>query len=266
MYTSTMKRRIIVALSASIVTALLALGAYKYLGNNTVQPKKTTAGTGLDQQQKEVPQPTAFNKKTYSITDPTSLWVVVNKQRRLQPADYVPGDLVIPTIKLRSNITSNERQVRASTAAALQALSDTAKADGITLTLESGYRSYSFQVSLYNRYVNQQGQAVADTQSARAGYSEHQTGLAADVGGVTKPACNVEACFADTPEGKWVAANAYKQGFVIRYPEGKTPITGYTYEPWHLRYVGVDLATEMHEKQIATLEEFFELPAAPDYN
>lgn len=212
------------------------------------------------------PGPSGFDKSRLSLVDPASPWVVVNKKQPLHPKDYVPADLVVPSIQLRSNITGDERQVRAVTANALKKLSDAAKAEGTTLTLESGYRSYNFQVNLYNRYVSQQGQAVADTQSARAGHSEHQTGLAADLGGVTKPACNVEACFANTPEGKWIAANAYKYGFTIRYPAGKTPVTGYTYEPWHLRYVGAELAAEMHTKGVQTLEEFFGLPAAPDYN
>lgn len=207
-----------------------------------------------------------FDKTKYSLNDPTSLWVVVNKHRPLQPKTYVPADLVVPDMQLRSNITSDERQVRQVTATALQAMSGAAKKDGNTLTLESGYRSYDFQVNLYNRYVSEQGQAVADTQSARPGFSEHQTGLAADLGGITDPGCNVEQCYADTPEGKWLAANAYKYGFIIRYPSGKDSVTGYEYEPWHVRYVGTDLSTEMHNKGIQTLEEFFGLGPAPDYN
>lgn len=206
-----------------------------------------------------------FNKSQYSLTDPSSLWVIVNKQRALTPHTYVP-ELVVPSIQLRSNITSDERQVRPVVADALKSLTDEAKADGVTFTLESGYRSYQFQVNLYNHYVSVQGKAVADSQSARPGYSEHQTGLAADLGGVTKPACNVEDCYKSTPEGQWLAANAYKYGFIIRYPEGKQAVTGYIYEPWHLRFVGTNLSTEMHASGASTMEEFFGLPAAADYN
>lgn len=219
---------------------------------------KTTSPTKTEQP--------GFDKKQYSQTDPASIWVIVNKHLPLQPKTYVPNDLVVPEIQLRSNITGDERQVRQVTADALKTMSTAAKGEGLTLTLESGYRSYNFQVNLYNRYVSEQGKSVADTQSARPGFSEHQTGLAADLGGTTKPTCNVEQCYADTPEGKWLAANAYKYGFIIRYPDGKTNVTGYEYEPWHVRYVGIDLATEMHNKGIQTLEEFFNLPAAPDYN
>jgi len=140
-----------------------------------------------------------------------------------------------------------------------------AKQAGITLNLQSGYRSYNFQVTLYNRYVQQQGQAVADTQSARPGYSEHQTGFAADLGGTSQPSCNVEACFGDTPEGKWLAAHASEYGFIIRYPADRDSTTGYVYEPWHVRYVGTELAAEMRAKGVATLEDFFGTGNAASY-
>ena len=105
----------------------------------------------------------------------------------------------------------------------------------------SGYRSYSQQASLYDSYVRQYGQATADTLAARPGFSEHQTGLAMDIGNASG-VCALQACFATTPAGKWAAANAATYGFIIRYPAGAEAVTGYTYEPWHLRYVGRDLA------------------------
>lgn len=210
------------------------------------------------------PTPT-FNKQQYSLSDPKSIWIVVNKHRQLDPKTYAPNDLVVPSMPLRSNITSTETYVRQETATALQKMVAAANSSGITLNLQSGYRSYEFQVSLYNSYVAQDGQAKADTYSARPGYSEHQTGFAADLGGVTAPGCNVEECFATTPEGQWLAAHSWEYGFIIRYPQGKTDITGYTYEPWHVRYVGVELSTEMHKQGIDTMEQFFGLPAAPTY-
>src|SRR5690606_15597257 len=104
----------------------------------------------------------------------------------------------------------------------------------------------------------------AQAQSARPGYSEHQTGLTADL--VGRPAaCSIQICFGDTPQGQWIAKNGWRFGFVVRYPEGKTDVTGYIYEPWHVRYVGTYLSTEMHDTGILTLEEFFGLPPAPDY-
>ena len=110
----------------------------------------------------------------------------------------------------------------------------------------------------------QLGQAGADLTSARPGHSEHQTGLAVDISAVPAT-CALDQCFADTVQGKWLAKNAYKWGFVLRYPNKMTSITGYEFEPWHYRYVGVELATEMHTTGIKTLEQFFDLPAAPGY-
>lgn len=211
------------------------------------------------------PSKGAFDNKQYSLTDPTSIWVVANKHRALQPKTYAPNDLVVPAIPLRGNITNTEKYVRKVTAVALEKLEADAQKQGLAFNLQSGYRSYDFQVDLYNRYVQQQGQAVADSQSARPGFSEHQTGLAADLGGVSHPECDVEACFATTPEGEWLAANAYQYGFIIRYPQNMQTVTGYIYEPWHVRYVGVDLATQMHKQKITTLEQSFALGSAPDY-
>jgi zinc D-Ala-D-Ala carboxypeptidase len=102
----------------------------------------------------------------------------------------------------------------------------------------------------------------SDPTTAPPGRSEHQTGLAIDIGSESGY-CSLAECFADTPEGQWLAANAWRFGFLLRYPADKIDITGYTFEPWHYRYIGVDLSTEMHERGVTTLEEFFGLPAAP---
>ncbi|MEO8105230.1 MAG: M15 family metallopeptidase [Candidatus Saccharibacteria bacterium] len=206
-----------------------------------------------------------FNSTLYSTNDPNSLWVITNKQHALNPPNYVPSKLVVPNIPLRSNITSSEEYVRSDTASALNTLFSAAKSEAINLNLQSGYRSYGYQGSLYNRYVTQQGLAVADSQSARPGYSEHQTGLAADLGGSSDPACDVEQCYASTAEGKWLAANSYRFGFIVRYPADKQNITGYSYEPWHIRYVGTELSQEMHAKGISTLEEFFHVTGGENY-
>lgn len=205
-----------------------------------------------------------FDKNQFSLTDPSSLWVIANKQRPLQPKTYTPDDLVVPDIPLRLTAKDDEMKLRKPAAEALKSMYNSAKASGLTLMVSSGYRSYSYQVDLYNYYVTQQGQATADTQSARPGYSEHQTGLAVDIEPASRK-CEVETCFGDTPEGQWVAANAYKYGFVIRYQKDKQAVTGYIYEPWHLRYVGKSLAEELHKAGNPTLEEFFGLEAAPDY-
>ncbi|HET7320617.1 MAG TPA: M15 family metallopeptidase [Candidatus Saccharimonadales bacterium] len=194
-----------------------------------------------------------FNKKKYSLSDPSSPWVVVNKKRPLSPLQYAPTDLVQ---------AGNPQLLRSQAADALAAMLDDAQKAGYTLTPESGYRSFETQQIAYNSEVNGFGQQYADKESARPGYSEHQTGWAVDLGSDN---CNVQDCFGSTPGGKWAVANAYKYGFILRYPADKTTITGYRNEAWHFRYVGKELSTEMHNKHIATLEEFFGLPAAPNY-
>jgi D-alanyl-D-alanine carboxypeptidase len=204
-----------------------------------------------------------FNKKQYSLTDPTSIWAVINKPHGLNPANYTPPDLTVPNVPLR--VPGNESmQVRKVTAAALEKMFADAKTQGVNFMLASGYRSYTYQVGLYNGYVQSQGQSSADQASARPGHSEHQTGLAADIEPVSKD-CELDACFGTTPEGRWLAVNAYKYGFIIRYTQDKVDVTGYEYEPWHVRYVGVDLATEMHTTHVETLEEFFGVTGGPNY-
>ena len=136
---------------------------------------------------------------------------------------------------------------------AFDAMRGAAAGAGLSIYIASGYRSYASQTSVYNSYVAQDGQALADTYSARPGHSEHQTGLAIDLN-------SVHVSFASTPEGRWVSANAHRFGFIVRYPAGKEHITGYTYEPWHLRHVGVPLATHLYASNL-TLEEYMMVPS-----
>lgn len=234
---------------------LVAAGGFALYERYTTQKQSNTSAQTS----------TRFNMQQHSLTSADSLWVIVNKTRRLNPANYTPANLVTPNIPLRDNITNDEKQVSADMTTALEKMVDDANTQGVHFNLQSGYRSYQFQVKLYNTYVREQSKSVADSQSARPGYSEHQTGLAVDLGGTSKPSCNVEDCFAKTIEGKWLAANAYSYGFIIRYPSGKEDITGYVYEPWHIRYVGTALSEQMHEHGIETLEQFFDLPNAPNY-
>lgn len=206
--------------------------------------------------------PASFNKSQYSINDPSSLWVVVNKGRIL-PSSYVPANLIAPKVALSEGSGSKNMLLRQDASAAAEKLVAAAGSDGLKLMLVSGYRSYTTQQSLYSGYVGSQGKAYADATSAQPGHSEHQTGLAADLGAASRT-CQLEACFGDMTEGKWLVANAHKYGFIIRYQKDKTNLTGYTYEPWHVRYVGVDLATQIN-KTGQTLEQFFDLPDYPDY-
>jgi len=204
-----------------------------------------------------------FNKQQFSLTDPASAWVVVNKQHPLQPTNYAPTDLRQPNMQLRA-AGKPEMQVRDAAATALEQLNAAATKANIQIQVVSGYRSYDYQVSVYGNYVKSVGQSAADQESARPGYSEHQTGMAVDLG-AQNGACTLEACFGNTAEGKWLAANAHLYGYILRYPADKIAITGYEYEPWHFRYVGVALATEMHKQNIQTLEEFFNVTGGTTY-
>ena len=136
---------------------------------------------------------------------------------------------------------------------------------GLHLQSQSAYRSYAAQVRVYTAGVRAHGQDATDASIARPGSSEHQTGLAIDVS-ATPSTCALSACFADTPHGRWLAGNAWRFGFLLRYPADKVQVTGYEFEPWHFRFIGVGLATEMHTTRVATLEELFGLPPAPGYD
>ncbi|MFZ1483692.1 MAG: M15 family metallopeptidase [Candidatus Saccharimonadales bacterium] len=204
----------------------------------------------------------AFNKSAFSTSDPASPWVIVNKKNPVNPVTYTPTDLRKPLVPLRVP-GANEMQLREDAATALEKMFADAKVAGITVQVSTAYRGYAYQKTLYDGYVAAQGQANADTVSARPGYSEHQTGWAVDIRSVPD-VCGLEACFGDTAAGKWLAANAYKHGYLLRYPSDKVVITGYNYEPWHFRYIGTSLSQELHKQQVTTLEEFFAVPGG-DY-
>lgn len=156
--------------------------------------------------------------------------LVANKTYSL-PSTYAPGDLL-------SEFTI-----------AFTKMKKDAEAEGITLTVVSGYRSYERQTTLYNNYVARDGKANADTYSARPGHSEHQTGLAADLN-------LVDTSFENTKAGKWLAQNCYKYGFILRYPKGKEAITGYIYEPWHFRFIGDEAKNLYNDGNWISLEEY----------
>lgn len=198
----------------------------------------------------------SFDANAHSVDDPDSIWVVVNKARPMVPEDYEPADL--ETVDGASGT-----RLRAEAAAALAGLRDAARAADADFAMSTGFRDRDLQSSLYTTYVERSGQVRADRYSARPGFSEHQTGLSVDVhaGG-----CDLQSCFAVTPAGRFLAEHAWEHGFIVRYPEGKEDVTGYIFEPWHLRYVGTELAAEMRARGVTTLEEFFGLDPAPDYS
>lgn len=196
-----------------------------------------------------------------TVTNPLDRMVVVNKLRSL-PNGFVPKNLVEPKVSFSFQGKSEKRQLQAEAAKALEHMFAEAKKQQITLLGVSGYRSAGTQKVLFAYNVKTQGIEHASRYSARAGHSEHQTGLAIDVSGKDSKT-RLEESFAATAEGKWLAAHAPEYGFIIRYPKGKEAITGYAYEPWHIRYVGVEAAKQIATKGI-TLEEYFE-DAVPVY-
>gem|GEM_PF-796071 len=177
-----------------------------------------------------------ISKKGYEIIEVDGVTyingvLVVNKTYSV-PKDYSPGNLTPECSEAFSELVA------------------AAAADGLNIFVASGYRSYATQAGLYDRYCRRDGQAKADTYSARPGHSEHQTGLAIDVN-------SVSYSFANTPEGQWIAANSYKYGFIVRYGQNKEDITGYAYEPWHIRYVGVAMAQAIYDSGLC-LEEYLD--------
>ncbi|MEK5480659.1 MULTISPECIES: M15 family metallopeptidase [unclassified Viridibacillus] len=165
--------------------------------------------------------------------------LLIASKRYPLPADFAPGE---------------DPEARA----AFEELNAAGILEGYTFNAFSTYRSYDRQVELYANYVNRDGKEAADTYSARPGYSEHQTGLAFDIGEVGSEQFFADEGFGKTEAGKWLAKNAHKYGFIMRYPKGKENVTGYMHESWHFRYVGKDIAKDIYNNK-STLEEYLEI-------
>ncbi len=190
-----------------------------------------------------------LDKKKYEDTTATNVkdgnLMLVNKYFYLTE-DYEPNDLITLTAKYN---TGRNSQMRKEAANAFMEMSDAATVDNIVIKNASAYRTYKYQVTLYNNYVERDGKTAADTYSARPGFSEHQTGLATDIN-------QIDNSFENTDAFKWLQKNAYKYGFILRFPKDKEDITGYQYEPWHYRYVGTKVAKQIHDENL-TLEEYY---------
>ena len=180
------------------------------------------------------------------------LFILVNKENPVN-ADYLPQDLV-KLSHVAKNRSPAGHTMRKEAADAFERLAAAAEKEGHEIVVTTAYRSYDFQNTLYTNYVKNYGKEQADTFSARPGVSEHQTGLACDV---SSPSVNYELTrdYGETKEGLWLSENAQNFGYIIRYPKGKEKITGYIYEPWHIRYVGKTAAKEIKDADI-TLEEY----------
>ena len=249
---------------AMIVCVCLCLMAYlSWLGQLEEEPGAAVAdGASAAAAPAAPPAPAAPTEPVVStpsaaaveldVAAPESISVVVNKGRPL-PAGYAPRDLV----------DAGGVQLRAEAAEAYRQLQIGAATANVAVSASSGFRAADEQARLHSSYLERYGSVVAESISARPGFSEHQTGLAVDIAS-PDGSCSLLPCFEGTPAGVWAAANAHQYGFIIRYPNGAEAITGYSYEPWHLRYIGVDLARRILDAGI-TLEEYAGLPAAPGY-
>lgn len=182
--------------------------------------------------------------------------VIANKKRNL-PSNYEPEDLVPINIKFSKISFNKENMLRKEVAASVERLVNDAKMQGIYYKGVSAYRSYENQVFTYSYISSCKGHDYADKYSAKPGQSEHQTGLSIDLG-IRSMGYDLNQNFAKTKEGQWLKKNCSEYGFIIRYPEDKTHITGYSFEPWHIRYVGKELATYLTKNNL-TLEEFYNI-------
>jgi D-alanyl-D-alanine carboxypeptidase len=187
-----------------------------------------------------------FHENIKDVENPNNELVLVNKNNVLS-SDYVPNDLV----SISSSYAYDGKQVRENVKNAFENLAKAATESGHRIVVVSAYRSYDYQEDLYNLNVAEKGKEYADNYSARKGHSEHQTGLAIDVEGSNRDYMK----FQESEEFKWMKANAHKYGFILRYPENKSDVTGFGFEAWHYRYVGTEAATEIYTKDI-TLEEY----------
>lgn len=194
-----------------------------------------------------------------AVTDPNDIAVLVNKQFSL-PENYEPSHLVYPNIPFIFNEKVEKRKIRREAAEAIERLFDAARKDGVYLAGVSAYRSHATQKQIFNSFVQKDGEEKARIYSAVPGTSEHETGLAIDISGI-EGKCAALDCFAGSKEAKWLAKHTGDFGFIVRYPKGKESITGYQYEPWHMRYVGPKISRYIVEKDIA-LEEYYNVTTA----
>ncbi len=195
-----------------------------------------------------------------SIGAASSLWVLVNKRNAI-PTSYVPAGMRQPSIP---NIGG--QLLRAEAATALERMAAGVQAAGVgRIGIASGYRSGATQAAIYSNGVRNSGQAYTDLYVARPGHSEHQTGLAADIYPIGAANCSSIGCLGATPQGRWLAQNSWRYGFILRYEQGMTAVTGYAHESWHFRFIGTTLAADYASSGHRTYESFLGQPPAPRY-
>lgn len=238
----------------------------KELPTEVSQPEKTNTEPKTPQQQKPEEEGVTLEAAYFNviqnadgkniIQNPQNTLALVNKIFGL-PGNYIPEDLVRPKVQFSFGDAKLEKSLmRKEAAEAMETMFAVARKEGMELAAVSGYRSYARQETLFKAEVNHVGEEKALEAVAKPGTSEHQTGLTMDISSRSNQ-FNLNEQFGSTKEGIWLANNAHKYGFILRYPKGKEDLTGYMYEPWHFRYVGIKVATEIY-KNSWTLEEYFD--------
>lgn len=235
----TVRRKPRVAFASVIAAALLA---------TMIPLTPALAAPEPRTQQRSLAVDTVFPSARSSLNrDPSKIGVFVNKSYPLKPIKYIPKTTTVKGTGIK---------LQPAAATAYDKMLKAASKDGVKIRLVSGYRSYTRQAELHNYYTEIYGSSYAQRIAAKPGTSEHQTGLALDVGNTNKE-CGLQACFASTAVGKWVAKNGQKYGFILRYPKGQESVTGYAYEPWHFRYVGTSLAKSYKNSGATSLENYY---------
>ncbi|APQ78080.1 M15 family metallopeptidase [Clostridium botulinum] len=249
-------RRINFIITIVIILCTIQILSNKY--NRSIESKRVQAIKEKETISENNKQQTIKKKETNSKNNKQQALkqslLLVNRDNKLDE-HYLPNDLTVPNIRFLGNSNLEVRRLRRVASGALENLFQEAKNENIILLGVSGYRNYHYQVNVYNNSVYRNGQQHADKYVAQPGTSEHQTGLAMDI--VSTEYTNLDENFVNTRAYKWLKENCYKYGFIIRYPKEKEDITGYNFEPWHIRYVGIEAATEIMNKGI-TLEEYLQ--------
>lgn len=250
-------KKAIIALS-SLIVIFIAILVFQYMDFGKGVDYNTSGDQGEYYNRNKGKEGKVLDKNGKLIdvdTDPNSYTMIVNRDYPM-PADYVPPDLEVPDVKFSFSGTYEKSYMRKAAAEAVESMFAAAQDDNYSLKIVSAYRSYERQEAIYNNNVRSRGESSTDKVSAKPGCSEHQTGLCVDISSDSVD-CTIEESFGASKEGIWVAKNCYKYGFIIRYPKEKADITGYSYEPWHIRYVGKNLAKYLYDNKL-TLEEYYQ--------
>ncbi len=271
------KKRKIVYVSLTVILGLLLVVSVVWIGMNewnikqSYQQIQNAMGLTADDEDQSLAPIEEIPTPHEEIVEPKPMPESAPESKPIKPettedfVSYVEGqELPTEPTYIKGMLIASKKYPLPSTFApgeskdarvAFDKMAAAALLDDFRLTAFSTYRSFEYQTDLYQRYVERDGIEEADRYSARPGYSEHQTGLAFDIGEVDKQEDWATSRFGETDAGRWIAENAHKYGFIMRYPDGKEPITGYMYESWHFRYVGQEIATEIY-KDKSTLEEY----------